>query len=108
MENKDLNSDAKAVNKVGLLSVLAPYKIIVALLVLIALAASSINLLIPKIIASAIDSFSIGSFNPDKVITQFLFAAFGVFIFTALQGVLQTFTAERVARNLREEIINKI
>lgn len=108
MENKDLNSDAKAVNKVGLLSVLAPYKIIVALLVLIAMAASSINLLIPKIIASAIDSFSEGSFDPNKVIAQFLLAASGIFIFTALQGVLQTFTAERVARDLREKIIDKL
>ena len=108
MNKENRKSKENTKDRIGLLSVLAPYKGTVALLVFIALAASSINLLIPKIIASAIDSFSIGNFNSDKVITQFLFAAFGVFIFTALQGVLQTFTAERVARNLREEIINKI
>lgn len=109
MENKkNIKLETESKNKVGLLSVLAPYKGIVALLAFIALAASSINLLIPKIIASAIDAFSVGNFDPQKVITQFLFAATGIFIFTALQGVLQTYTAERVARDLRKKIIDKL
>ena len=109
MENKkNIKLETESKNKVGLLSVLAPYKGIVALLAFIALAASSINLLIPKIIASAIDAFSLGDFNPQKVITQFLIASTGIFIFTALQGVIQTYTAERVARDLRKKIINKL
>lgn len=109
MENKkNIKLETESKNKVGLLSVLAPYKGIVALLAFIALAASSINLLIPKIIASAIDAFSLGDFNPQKVITQFLIASTGIFIFTALQGVLQTYTAERVARDLRKKIIDKL
>ena len=94
--------------KAGLFSVLGPYRGIVIILIIIALAASSINLLIPKIIARSIDSFSASSFKAGTVITEFLVAAFGIFIFTFLQGILQTFTAERVAKDLRNKLANKI
>jgi len=77
-------------------------------MIIIALAASSINLLIPKIIARSIDSFSANSFKAGIVITEFLVAASGIFIFTFLQGILQTFTAERVAKDLRNKLANKI
>lgn len=92
----------------GLFSVLGPYKGIVILLIIIALAGSSINLIIPKIIARAIDAFSENTYNASKVITEFIIAATGIFIFTFLQGVLQTLTAERVARDLRNKMAEKI
>jgi ATP-binding cassette subfamily B protein len=92
----------------GLFSVLGPYKGIVILLIIIALASSSINLIIPKIIARAIDAFSVNSYNSSKVIIEFIVAAAGIFIFTFLQGVLQTLTAERVARDLRNKLSEKI
>ena len=108
MKRNNTKSKAEPENKVGLMDVLAPYKGIVSLLVIIAMAASSINLLIPKIIASAIDSFSANSFDARKVTTQFLFAALGIFIFTAVQGIMQTIAAEKVARDLREKIVDKL
>ena len=108
MKKNNSKSETEPGNKVGLMDVLAPYKGIVSLLVIIAMAASSINLLIPKIIASAIDSFSANNFDARRVITQFLFAASGIFIFTALQGIMQTFVAEKVARDLREKIVDKL
>jgi len=94
--------------RAGLFSVLGPYKGIVILLILIALAGSAVNLLIPKIIARAIDAFSAGQFNAGKVITEFLVAGAGIFIFTLLQGIIQIFTAERVAKDLRNRLANKI
>ena len=108
MDNNNIKAAAKKEKTTGLFGVLIPYKGIVFLLVIIALGASSINLVIPKIIASAIDAFSAGNFNANKVITQFLVAATGIFIFTMLQGILQTFAAERVARDLRIKITDKI
>ena len=108
MNNNNTKSEHAEEKKVGLFLVLAPYKGVVALLALIALAASSINLIIPKIIASAIDAFTVNNFDAGKIATQFLVAASGIFIFTLLQGVLQTFTAERVARDLREKIVHKL
>ncbi len=94
--------------KAGLFSVLGPYWGIVIILIIMALAGSAINLLIPKIIARAIDAFSAGSFKAGIVIAEFLAAATGIFVFTFLQGVLQTITAERVAKDLRKSLAEKL
>jgi ATP-binding cassette subfamily B protein len=94
--------------KAGLFSVLLPYRGIVIILIIMALAGSAINLLIPKIIAHGIDAFSDNMFRPAPVISEFLVAATGIFIFTFLQGVLQTVTAERVAKDLRNRLAEKL
>ena len=90
----------------GLFSLLGPYRGIVFLLILMALAGSGINLLIPKIIAGGIDDFSANRFNAIRIIVQFLLAAAGIFIFTFLQGVVQTLAAERVAKDIRNNLAN--
>ena len=94
--------------KSGLFSVIGPYRGIVFLLILLALGGSGINLLIPKIIAGGIDEFSANSFNAGKIIFRFLLAAFGIFVFTFLQGVVQTLTAERVALDMRNKLAVKL
>lgn len=108
MNRNNIQSEPEKEKKTKLVGVLKPYKGMVSMLVIIAMTASGINLVIPKIIGSAIDAFSANNFDVGKVITQFLLAATGIFIFTALQGVLQTFTAERVARDLRNKIVAKL
>jgi ATP-binding cassette subfamily B protein len=94
--------------KAGLFSVLRPYWGIVIILIIIALAGSAINLLIPKIIERGIDAFSDNRFRAGTIISEFVAAAAGIFIFTFLQGVLQTLTAERVAKDLRNKMAEKI
>jgi len=94
--------------KAGLFSVLRPYSGIVFLLIIMALAGSAINLLIPKIIAHAIDGLTNNSFRAGKVISEFLIAAAGIFVFTFVQGVVQTLTSERVARDLRNKVAEKL
>lgn len=108
MNNENIQSKPIEEKKARLFGILVPYKGRVALLVIIAMIGSSINLVIPKIIASAIDAFSANNFDARKVIIQFMVAASGIFIFTLLQGVLQAFTAERVAFDLREKIVHKL
>jgi ATP-binding cassette subfamily B protein len=108
MERSRKRSETGMERGAGLFSVLGPYRGIVIVLIIMALAGSSINLLIPKIIARSIDAFSANRFNAGTVITEFLVAGFGIFIFTFLQGVLQTLTAERAARDLRNKLANKI
>ncbi len=95
-------------HKSGLFSLLGPYKGIVILLIIMALGGSGINLLIPKIIAGGIDDFTVNRFNAGKIIIQFLLAASGIFVFTFLQGVVQTLTAERVAKDLRNRLAIKL
>lgn len=108
MNKRDTKLKQKDEDRAKLFGILAPYKGFVAMLVLLAMAASSINLAIPKIIASAIDAFTANSFDTRKVVIQFLVAASAIFIMSLLQGVLQTYTAERVARDLRNKIIDKL
>ena len=108
MDRSGKRSEAGTGHRAGLFSVLGPYRGIVIVLIIMALAGSSINLLIPKIIARSIDAFSAGRFKAGTVIEEFLFAALGIFIATFLQGLLQTLTAERVAKDLRNKLANKI
>jgi len=107
MDRSGRRSEAEGENA-GLFRVLGPYRGIIIVLIIIALAGSSINLLIPKIIAQGIDAFSSNRFNVGTVITEFLVAAGGIFIFTFLQAVLQTLTAERVAKDLRNRLADKL
>jgi ATP-binding cassette subfamily B protein len=100
--------EAGTEKKAGLFSVLRPYSGIVFILIVMALAGSAFNLLIPKIIARGIDGLSDNSFRAGTVISEFLIAAAGIFFFTFVQGVVQTLTSERVARDLRNKVAEKL
>ena len=80
----------------------------VFLLVFLTIASASIGLWIPRIIAHGIDAFVTHSFDIRIVIWQFLAASVGVFLLTAAISVVQTFTAERVGRDLRTQLANRI
>jgi ATP-binding cassette, subfamily B, bacterial len=108
MNKPGKQSAAGPKQKPGLFSVLGPYRGIVMVLIVMALAGSAINLLIPKIIARAIDAYSAGKFRAETVIVEFLLAAFGIFLFTFFQSILQTLTAERVAKDLRNKLADKL
>ena len=78
------------------------------LLVLLALLSNGINLALPKIIAQAIDAFVGNDMHTRTVVTEFLLAAVFVFIFSYLQSIVQTYASERVARDLRTKLADKI
>ena len=92
----------------SLFSLLKPYKGIVALLVLLTILPNALNLAVPKIIANAIDSFTKGSFVLSRTVIIFSIVAVLIFIFTYLQNIVQTYAAERVARDLRTKLAKKI
>lgn len=94
--------------KPNIFSVLKPYKLMIFGLIGFALLSNGVNLFIPKLISHAIDDFSKGSFQYEKVIIEFLVAALVIFIFAFLQGLLQTFASEKVARDLRKQFADKI
>jgi ATP-binding cassette subfamily B protein len=73
-----------------------------------ALLGSGINMLIPKIIAHGIDAFASKHFEMGAVIIQFLAAGVAIFIFTFLQNIIQTYASERVAKDLRTKLSDKI
>lgn len=80
----------------------------VAFMVVFALLSNGVNLLIPKIISRGIDSFSAGNLNFRLIVAEFLAAALVIFIFTYLQSILQTYASERVGRDLRTRLAEKI
>jgi ATP-binding cassette, subfamily B, bacterial len=94
--------------KTSIFGLLIPYRGMVLLLVLFALFGNGINLLIPLIISRSIDAFDSGSIKLTKTVIQFLTAAVFIFIFSYLQGVVQTYTSERAARDLRKRVSDKI
>jgi len=73
-----------------------------------ALLSNAANLVIPKIISHGIDDFSQGIFEYRQIVLEFLAAAFVIFLFAFLQGLLQTYASERVARDLRTQLTDKI
>jgi ATP-binding cassette subfamily B protein len=92
----------------GIFTVLKPYTRLVVLLILFALLSNGLNLLIPKIVAKGIDTCTQHNFSFRVIIRQFLLAALLVFVFTYLQTILQTYTSERVARDMRLRLADKI
>ncbi len=79
----------------------------IVLLIFLALLSNGINLILPRIIASGIDAYPT-HYVLKKIIIEFLVASFIIFIFTYLQSIIQTNTAERVARDLRSKLSSKI
>lgn len=108
MGNKLKSSKPSKPKGPSVFSLLKPYRLMIVFLLLFALASNAINLFIPKIISRAIDSFSAGHFVMQTVVVEFLVAATVIFLFTYLQSVIQTFSSERVARDLRTQIADKI
>jgi len=94
--------------KPNIFRLLKPYSGKVILLIIMALLGSSINMLIPKIIAHGIDAFSSKHFDMGSVVIQFLSAAGAIFIFTFLQNIFQTYASEKVAKDLRTQLSDKI
>ena len=95
-------------DKPNIFSVLKPYKLMIFFLIAFALLSNGVNLVIPKLISHGIDDFSNGHFSYQRLIIQFMVAAFIIFVFTFLQGILQTYASERVARDLRTKLADKI
>ena len=104
---KDKPSEAQS-PKANIFEVLKPYKLMISFLIFFALMSNGVNLIIPKLISRGIDDFSAGNFSYERLIIEFLGAAFIILIFTFLQGLLQTYASEKVARDLRTNLANKI
>lgn len=107
MAGKSRQTEKQKPKGPGIWSLLKPYRSMIFLLLLFALAGNGINLILPKIIASAIDSYPAG-YSFRKVLIRYAGASVTVFIFTWLQGMVQVYTSEKVARDLRSSLSQKI
>lgn len=94
--------------KKTLFSLVGGYKPQIALLVSLTVIANGLSLVVPKIIADGIDAYVGGRFATGTVLAEFAVVAVGIFVFTLLQNVVQTYASERVARDLRARLAAKI
>src|ERR1700743_2589438 len=92
----------------ALSSLLKPYRGLLVGLVVLSLFSNSISLLIPTIIARGIDSFTGNKLDVKVVIWEFFGAAVGVFLFTYVMSYIQTYASEKVARDLRTRLADRI
>ncbi len=101
------NSDSqnKSSNVFGILK---EYIFFVILLTFLTIATSGLSLVIPKIIASAMDSFDNPDFNLTLIVSKAAVIIAGIFVISNIQNILQSFIAEKVARDYRKKIMKKI
>ena len=94
--------------KTSLLPLLKPYAGMIVVLLLLTLAGNAISLWLPRIISKSVDSFIAGHFDYGKLGIEFSICVALVFIFGYFQGLLQTYASEKVARDLRKSLAERI
>ncbi len=109
MKNSDTQGP-KQKTKQGqsIFSLLKPYSGLIMLLILFALLSNGLNLWIPKLIGSGIDAYSAGKFSYKTIATEFIVVVLIIFLFSFLQSLMQTYASEKVARDLRTRLADKI
>ena len=92
----------------NLFDLLKPYWVIISVIIVLTIVANALNLIVPKLIALTIDTYTKGDFIMSNIIIEFSVVAILIFIFTYLLNVVQVYASERVARDLRNKISAKI
>jgi ATP-binding cassette subfamily B protein len=87
---------------------LKPYAPLILTIMTFTIAGNALSLLVPKIMARAIDAFATSRLVLGSLVAGFLAVAVGIFVFTYLQSVVQTYASERVARDLRTKVVAKL
>lgn len=92
----------------GLFGLLKPYWAWVSLLVVLTVVGNALNLVVPQFISHAIDSFGGAGFSLSALVVQLGLVSLGIFAFTYIQSIVQTVTSERIARDLRRQLVDRI
>lgn len=106
--NKESKLDSNKIKQGNIFIIFKNYKGLIFILFILGIIANGLTLLIPKLISRGIDSYEAHSFDFSNLILDFGLVIFGIFIFTSGQTILQTILAEKVARDFRKKIIEKI
>ncbi len=95
-------------SQAGLFLLVKPYKGLVATLAALTILANALNLVVPKLIARAIDGYRQPDFALGPMIGRFLLVSVSAFLLTYLQSLMQTYASERVAKDLRTRLAAKM
>jgi len=92
----------------NIFGILKPYITFIILLATLTIAANGLSLWIPKIISHAIDAYVHRTLQLSDLGWELGWFGVGIFIFTYLQNIVQTFVSEKVAMDLRNKLAGKI
>ena len=92
----------------SLFGLLGPYAPLIAALVALTILGNGLNLLVPRLIGRAIDGYTQQRPILASLALELLLVALGIFVFSYLQNVTQTYASERVARDLRTKLVAKL
>jgi ATP-binding cassette subfamily B protein len=92
----------------SLFGLLGPYTPLISALVVLTILGNGLNLLVPRLIGRAIDSYTQQQPIVATLILQLFFVGLGIFLFSYLQNVTQTYASEKVARDLRTKLVAKL
>jgi ATP-binding cassette subfamily B protein len=95
-------------NNPKMLSLTKPYLGLMAGILVISLVSNGLGLIIPKITALVLDTFRQPNFNLINYLIIFGSITVFIFIFAAVQSVLQTYLSEKIAKDLRTKLVAKI
>ncbi len=98
-----LNSKSKS-----LFSLLKEYKALVGLSLFFSIGVNVLNLTLPQLIRRGIDTFTAGTLVLETLVFQFAAAAIAILVLMYVEALLQSYVAERVARDLRRSLSSKI
>ena len=89
-------------------TLLGSYKKLVVLLILFTLLSNGIALAIPQLISRGIDQYALGTLNIHNLVMTFGIVVLAILIFTYLQSLVQVYASERVAKDLREDLVSSL
>ena len=78
------------------------------MLAVLTILANALNLVVPKLIARAIDGYRKPGFDLNSMIAWYLLVCVSAFFLTYLQSLVQTYASERVAKDLRTRLASKL
>lgn len=81
---------------------------LVSVMIGLAVAQQATSLVIPRLIANAVDAYSTNTFVVSNTVTVFLSVAIASLVFGLLAALAQTVVGERVARDLRRAVVEAI
>lgn len=92
----------------SLFALLGPYRGWIALLVALTVLGSALGLAVPQVIAHAIDAFTAGRLQTGPTVAALAALTLSTFVIGTLQVVVQIYASEKVARDLRSRLADKI
>ena len=77
-------------------------------MVVLTILGNTLNLIVPKVMSHAIDTFGQPGFVLSNLLLEFFLIAVGIFVLAYFQAIVQTYAAELIARDLRTRLVGKI